>query len=194
MVLTKLKIGASLVLGVALLAVGGVALPDDQKPDDADPPKIITENKNTLIKTHKDKLEIKASTFYQGWEPEKLIDDKLDTSWFSDSGDAAAKGTTPSITITFPEDVTVTRVSIAGNREPDFLDNYSVLTGTVEFLDADGKSLGKEEREGKGMRYDFEFKPKEAVKKVRAINFVSVKDQGDKNDFGDIALGEFLIE
>jgi hypothetical protein len=196
MLKATLKTGLALALAVGLLVVGTALLPadDKDKPDDADPPKVITENKNTLIKKHKDKIEIEASSSYQGWEPEKLIDDNLDTSWFSDSNDSAAKGTKPSITIKFPEDVTVNRVSIAGNREPDYPDNFSILSGTVEFFDADGKSLGKEERDAKGKRFDFEFKPKEALKKVRSIKFISVKDQGDQNDFGDIAIGEFLIE
>jgi hypothetical protein len=189
MIPTKPKIALALVLGASLLVVGGRVLAADD-----DLPKSITENKNTLVKTHKEKLKVTASTFFGGYEPEKVLDGDVKTSWFSASGDSVGKGKKPWLTITFPEDVTVTRVSIAGNRDPAYPKNYSVLTGTLEFLDVDGKSLWKEEQDGVGKAYDFEFKPKQAVKKVRAIKFVSVKDEGDKNGFGDVALGEFLIE
>ncbi len=157
-------------------------------------PKVVTDNKNTLIKAHREKLKVTASSFYPGWEPEKVIDDTVETSWFSASGDAAAKGKKPWVTITFPEDVKVTRVTIVGNREPSWFEGYTILTGMVEFLDADGKQLWVEENEGVGNRRDFEFKPKKPVAKVRAVKFTSLKDQGDQNPYDDIAIAEFTIE
>jgi hypothetical protein len=157
-------------------------------------PKAPTDNKNSLVKKYQDKLEVTASTFWPGWAPEKLIDGQPETSWFSASGDAAAKGAKPWVQVAFPEDVTVTRVTLLGNREPDWLDNFSVLSGVVEFLDADGKPLWAEEAKAKGDRRDFEYKPKKPVKGVRSIKFTSLEDEGDKNGFDDIAIGEFLAE
>src|SRR5262245_16893448 len=113
-----------LVTGVLLLtAVGQEA--QQKKTDDKQLPRVVTDNKNTLVKTHRDKLKVTASTFFEGWAPEKAIDGDVETSWFTATGDAAAKGTKPWIMITFPEDVTVSRVSIVGNREPQWFDGYT---------------------------------------------------------------------
>ena len=96
--------------------------------------------------------------------------------------------------VTFPEDVAVTRVTILGNREPSWYDGFTILTGMVEFLDADGKQIWVDENKGVGNRCDFEFMPKEPVKGVRSIRFTSLKDEGDKTVFEDIAVGEFLAD
>ena len=60
-----------------------------------DVPKVVTDNKNGLVKAYRDKLKVTASTFWPGWAPEKLIDGDEKTSWFSAQGDAAAKGKKP---------------------------------------------------------------------------------------------------
>jgi putative intracellular protease/amidase len=159
-----------------------------------EPPKVDTNNANTLLKAHRTNLKVTASSFWTGWEPEKAIDGNVETSWFSARGDAAARGTKPWIMITFPQDVLVTRVTIVGNREPAWFDGYTILTGMVEFLDAGGKQIWVDENEGVGNRRDFEFKPEKPVAKVRSVKFVSLKDQGDQNPYDDIAIAEFLIE
>ncbi len=192
----KMSSWASL-FGTALLLVtiAPGQEPVQTKPEDPKQlPKVVTDNKNTLVKTHRAKLKVTASTFWPGWEPEKVIDGNVETSWFTQKGDAAAKGTKPWITITFPEDVTVARVSIVGNREPSWFDGYTILTGLVEFLDAEGKQIWVDENQGVGNRRDFEFKPKKPVGKVRSVKFVSLKDQGDQNPYDDIAIAEFMIE
>jgi hypothetical protein len=198
--------GAALVLA----AVGAGLAASGQEPARAEPgpgvearrkrveakelPKVVTDNKNTLVKAHRGKLMATASSYWPGWEPEKVLDGDVATSWFTARGDAAAKGTKPWITITFPEDVTVTRVTVVGNREPAWFDGYTILTGMVEFLGADGKQLWVDENEGVGNRRDFEFKPKKPVAKVRSVKFVSLKDQGDQNPYDDIAIAELMIE
>lgn len=166
----------------------------DNQDDPKALPKFVTENKNAMIKEYKNKLQVTASTTWPGWEPEKLLDGNAETSWFSAGGDAAAKGTKPWVMVTFPDDVTITRVSIVGNREPSWFDNFTVLSGMIEYLDADGKRIDADEKDGAGNRRDFEFKPKKPVKKVRSVKFISLKDEGDKNGFDDIAIGEILIE
>ena len=153
-----------------------------------------TDNKNGLVKEYKEKLVVTASTFWPGWPPELLLDGNPEKSWFSAGGDAAAKGTKPWVQVAFPGDETVTRVTILGNREAPWADNFSVLSGLVEFFDADGKVLWAEEQKGAGKRYDFEFRPKKPVKGVRSIKFTSLKDEGDKNGYDDIAIGEILID
>jgi hypothetical protein len=161
---------------------------------DKEPPKVVTDNKNTLITAYRKKLTATASTEWPGWEAKKLIDGDVQTSWFSAHGDAAALGKKPWVTVTFPEDVTVARVTILGNREPAWYTGFTILDGMVEFLDADGKQLWVDENTGVGNRSDFEFKPKEPIKGVRSIKFTSLKDEGDKTGFKDIAIGEFMAE
>ena len=179
-------------VAVVLAALGcGLVAPGQ---DAGKPPKVKTDNKNTLVKKYAPRLKVTASTFWPGWEPKKVIDGDVQTSWFSAGGDAAAKGTKPWVAVTFPEDVTVRRVTILGNREPAWFEGYTILTGLVEFLDAGGKRLWVDENEGVGNRRDFEFRPKKPVAKVRTVKFWSLKDQGDKNPYDDIAIAEFLIE
>jgi hypothetical protein len=157
-------------------------------------PKVVTDNKNTLVKEHRARLKVTASSFWPGWEPAKVIDGNVQTSWFSERGDAAARGKKPWLMVTFPKDVTVARVTILGNREPAWFDGYTIRSGMVEFLDGAGKRLWVDENEGVGNRRDFEFKPKKPIAHVRSIKFVSLKDEGDKNPYDDIAIAEFLVE
>ena len=49
-----------------------------------------------------------------------------------------AHGTKPFLQVTFPEDVTVKRVTILGNRDPKWLKGYTILAGTIELFDAAG--------------------------------------------------------
>lgn len=188
---------AKILFGTVFLTAATVLLAPAEEPPrtkDEPVPKVVTENKNALVKEYLAKLKVTASTCWPGWEPAKVIDGDVQTSWFTARGDAAAKGTKPWITVTFPQDVTVRRVTILGNREPSWFDGYTILTGMVEFLDAGGKRLWIDENQGVGNRRDFEFKPKKPVVRVRSVKFVSLKDQGDKNPYDDIAIAEFLIE
>jgi hypothetical protein len=179
-----------LAAAVAVTAAGG----QEVKPSPNKGLEKAVKNKNALIEAFRDKLILNCSSAYDGWPVERLIDGDPARSWFSGTGDSAAKGTKPWVEIAFPEDVKVSRVTVLGNREPPYEKNYHVLTGTIDFLDRDGKRLWSEEVKGAGDAYDFEFKPKKPVEKVRSVKFTSVKDEGDQNDFGDVALGEIQIE
>jgi hypothetical protein len=175
---------------VWLLAVAVAAPAPKPEPKN----EVTGENKNTLVQKYKDKLQVTASSFYQGYPPERLIDGDNKSVWFSATGDSAAQGRQPWIMVAFPEDVTLQRLTVLGNRDPTYPLGYSVLTGLAEFLDADGKVLWKEERDAAGDLKDFEFKPKEIIKKVRSVRFTSVKDEGNVNGSQDIAIAEVLIE
>jgi hypothetical protein len=184
-------------LTAAMFALAPAAPPTPAPPPspaDKEPPKVASDNKNTLLKAYRGKLEATASTFWPNWKAERIIDGDDKTSWFSAQGDAAAKGKKPWVMVTFPEDVTVTRVTVLGNREPNWSNGYTILSGMVEFLDADGKQLWADENKGVGNRCDFEFKPEKPIKGVRSIKFTSLKDEGDKNPYDDIAVGELLAE
>src|SRR2546430_11383927 len=101
-------------VGVLLAAAAGAGLvtagqePAGGRPGLKELPKVVTDNKNTLVKDRRAKLKVTASSFWRGWEPDKVIDGDVETSWFTERGDAAAKGTKPWVAVTFPEDVTVT--------------------------------------------------------------------------------------
>lgn len=158
------------------------------------PPKVQTDNKNGLIKKYRDKLKLAASSSYPGWDCPKAIDSCLETSWFTNNNDSVAKGTKPWFEVKFPEDVTVTRVTILGNREPNWLKGYTILAGGLELLDKDGKRIHYEDNEGIGNFFDFDFKLKKPSKKVRAVRFKILGDQGDENPYGDIAIAEIQID
>lgn len=180
---------------LALLAIG-IEGHGQEKPkvDPKRPPKVQTDNKNGLIKKYRDKLQLAASTTYPGWECAKAIDGKLETSWFSNSNDSVAKGTKPWFEVKFPEDVTITRVTILGNREPQWLKGYTILAGGLELLDKNGKRIHYEDNEGVGNFFDFDFKLEKPKAKVRTVRFKILGDQGDENPYGDIAIAEIQID
>jgi hypothetical protein len=195
-----------LLAAIFLLAVGSSFLlgeepgkREDKKPprppvDVKELPAVKTDNKNTLILKHGKDLKFDASSFWPGWPMEKLVDGDLETSWFSDTDDTTTKGKTPWVQIIFPEDVTVRRVTVLGNREPDWLDGFTILAGKLELLDKDGKKLLAEESDGVGNFRDFDFKLKKAINKVRSVRFTSLGDQGDKNPFTCIAIAEIQVD
>jgi hypothetical protein len=163
-------------------------------PEPKDPP-LGKENSNALLTKHKGTVKVSASTFYSpSWPPGNVIDGNEQTSWFSASGDAAARGTTPWLEIELPAEESVRRVSCMGNRDPNYPRGYSILAGTIEFFEKYRKSLWKEELNGAGPTSDFVFQPRAGIKGVRYIRFTSTRDEGDQNGSQDVALGEILVE
>jgi hypothetical protein len=148
-------------------------------------------NANALVKKHKGRLAVEASTECGGWPTAKAFDGDEATSWFSAAGETASAGLTPWVKATFPEDVLVRRVTIRGNREPQWPNGYSALEGRVELLDAAGKVLVARELKAAGDRHDFEFVPANGVGAVRAVKFTVTRDQGTG---GHTAVGEFQVE
>ncbi len=172
---------------VAVLAQVPASLSADDKKEKA-------ENKNTLITKHKKDLKLAASSSFGGYRVDRLIDGDSGTSWFSEGGDTTTKNKNPWVEVEFPEDVTIARVTLLGNREAAYPKGYDVLEGKIELFDKDGKSLHKEEGKGIGEHHDFDFTLKEALKGVRKVRFTSIKDEGDKNGSEDIGLAEIQIE
>ena len=166
------------------------AASDDQR--DAAAQKVA--NSNGLILEYKDKLKFTCSTFWPTWGPEKAFDGNPLKSWFTARGDAAAKGTKPWIAVEFPHDVPVQRVTLLSNREPPWQIGYTILVGRLELLDKDGKVLFFRDDELGGERADMEVRPKEPIRGVRTIRFTSLRDEGDKNPYDDVAIGEILVE
>src|SRR5437773_195089 len=120
-------------------------------PKDATP-LTLPPNTNALLKAHAGKMAYEASSQFNGWEIAKLFDGDEQTSWYSSTGDSSMGGKQPWVRATFPENVTVRRVTILGNREPQY-PGYFVLAGTLELLDAEGNVLHKVEMESKGEKH-----------------------------------------
>jgi hypothetical protein len=180
----------TLSVGLLLLTANpGYAPP----PKPAPPVDTSKPNTNAVLKALKDKVVASASTEYQQWPASKLIDGDEETSWFSQTGDTATvKGNTPWVKLAFPADVTVKRVTILGNREPNYPAGYSVLAGKLDLLDEKGKVLESKELKAAGEKYDFDFVI--SATGVRAIKFTITDDQGNKNGSQDCALAEIEVE
>jgi hypothetical protein len=159
-----------------------------------DVPEAAKGNSNALLTKYHGRVKMSASTFWPGWPPEKAIDGDLKTSWFTLRGDAAALDTKPWIKIEFPEAVTVKRVTALGNREPAWPTGFTVKAGRLELWDADGKVLWTKEIVGTGAFSDFDFVPEKTVAGVKAVRLELRDDEGKKNTYDDVAMGEFLVE
>jgi len=171
-----------LILGLVAASEAGEPLP------------VQTDNSNALVLKHHKELELAASTEWVGWPMAYAVDGKVETSWFSAQDDSAAKGKRPWIGMTFPEDVTVKRVTVLGNRDPQWPVGYSILAGRIELIDKDGKVVHKMENDGLGNGKDFDLKLEKPLAGVRFVRFTSLGDEGDKTPHGDIAVSEVQVE
>jgi hypothetical protein len=164
----------------------------DTPPEKKDKP--AAKNSNALVLKHREKLKLSASSTWPGWPPEKAIDGDLETSWFSAQDDSAAHGRKTWFQVTFPEDVTVRRVTVLGNREPAWPEGFTILAAGLELRDADGKRIQYEESDGVGKFYDYDFVFARPVKGVRSVRLTALGDQGKKTQYGDVAIAEFQVE
>lgn len=153
-------------------------------------PTVGEKNSNQLIKQHKDKLKLTASTEYSGYPVARLIDEKPESVWYSAAKDCPTNGTIPTVTVTFPEDVRIKRVTLFGSRDPANTSGYFVVEGTIELLDRDNKVIGSHDLKGTGDNYDFDLILKRYTT-VRGVRFKATKDQ---ERYNCVALSEFQVE
>jgi hypothetical protein len=175
---------------VLLAAISRIAAADEAKTGTQE----FTDNQASLLAEYRGQLKFNASTFWPGWPASHAFNGDPRTSWFTARSDAAAKGTSPWISVEFPADIPVRRVSILTNRETAWLKGFTILAARVELLDKDGKVLATKEDELGGERPDMDYRFKEPVKGVRTVRLTSVRDEGDQNVYEDVAIGEVLIE
>lgn len=187
-------------LAVVAVAAAAPAPPVPPKPVEPEVPVELKEapplkfkNGNALITKHAAKLKLDASSFWLGWPVEKIVDGNVETAWFSARGDAAALKKSPWVEVEFPEDVTLTHVTIVGNREPVWLKGFTILSGRLEVFDKDGKVIFKKGGQCADNFRDFDFKPDKPLT-ARKFRFTSTSDQGDLNGFDDIAISEVQAE
>lgn len=151
-------------------------------------------NSNSLIKANIARVSLESSSEYPGWGVDRVLDGNAETSWFSISGDSTVHLRRPWIQVNFDGGVTVQRVTLLGNREPRFPTGFSVLCGRLDVLGTNGKVLCSEIGESTGAVQDIDICLKSPIANVRAIRFTSLRDQGNENSWGDIAIAEVLME
>ncbi len=167
------------------LGVGSAApVPKSSKP-------VVGEtNTNALVKAHREKLILAASSEWESWPVGHLFDGNEKTSWYSNNGEAPQNGKNPTIKVTFPENVSVKRVTVLGNRDPNYPDGYFVLEGKIELLDKDDKVIASHDLKGAGEKRDFDLILTKLTT-LRAVRFTATKDERVS---GCVGLGEFQIE
>lgn len=174
------------VLVAGLVVAVGVSAPVPKAPAK---PEHGEKNTNALVTKHHEKLDLKASSEWQGWPKGNLLDGKDETSWYSNSPDNTTTGTNnPVLTLVFPEDVTIKRVTVMGQRDPQYLMGYFATEGTFELLDKNDKVIATHEMKGAGEKYDFDLKL-DKFQTVRAVRFTMTKSEN-----GYVGLGEFMVE
>jgi hypothetical protein len=170
----------------AVVAAAGVAAP---VPKQSPRPEHGEKNTNALVLKHKDKLDLKASSDWAPtWPVGHLFDQDEKTSWYSKDPDNTTTDQKPVVTVTFPEDVKLKRVTVMGNRDPQYVNGYFVTEGTVELLDDKGKVVSSHELKSAGKSHDFDLKL-DKFATVRAVRFTCTKSEN-----GYVGLGEFLVE
>jgi len=157
-------------------------------------PPVTTDNKNLVIATSPSAVTISASSSYGGWPPNNATDGNPQTSWYSASNDSAAHGAAPFLQLSFNTPSTVRRVTILGNRDPKYLVGYTILSGKLDLLDANGRALASLTSAGTGNRRDFDFRLANPVANVKMIRFTSIQDEGNQNEYGDVAIAEIQVE
>ncbi|MGL4419481.1 MAG: discoidin domain-containing protein [Gemmataceae bacterium] len=176
-------LGFLIVVGLPLV---GLATPVPRYPR-LDPQ---TPNSNKLVKLHQAGLRLSASSSWEQWPTDHLIDNKEQTSWYSRSGDSPRSGQSPWVKLTFPENVRIRRVTLMGNRDPQYPHGYQVLEGTWELLDANEKVILRRADLGDGKFFDFDW-ILTAPATVRSVKFLPTKSQAE---YDCVALGEWKIE
>ncbi len=172
-------------VAVAVLAAVGVSAPVPKK---AAKPEVGEKNTNALVTKHKDKLELKASSVWEGWPTTNLTDGDEKTSWYSNSPDSTLAETKPAVTVVFPEDVSIKRVTLMGQRDPTYLTGYTVSEGTIELLDKNDKVIATHEMKAAGEKSDFDL-ILDKFHTVRAVRFTMTKSEN-----GYCGMGEFMVE
>ena len=147
----------------------------------------VVASSNAIVKANRVALVITASSQYPGWGASKAFDDDEQTSWFSQLNQV----NNPWIRVAFPNDIIVRRVTILGNREPNFPKGYDVLDARLELFDRDENLIASRDLKSIGERNDFECIFKVPYGRVRSICFTSTRDERNSRY---IALGEFQVE
>jgi hypothetical protein len=166
----------------------------DVRPEMQELPPVETNNKSALVTAAGAGVVVTASSTYPGWPMSNATDGNVQTSWYSNKNDSAAKGTSPFIQLEFSEPSTVRRVTILGNRDPSYLLGYTILSGRLDVYDTRERLLASMTSTGTGNRRDFDFRLEVPAQDAKIVRFTSLADEGGKNPYGDVAIAELQVE
>jgi hypothetical protein len=138
-------------------------------------------------------FSLATSSTWSGWPASNATDGNEQTSWFSGSGDSAARGKSPFFEMKFHSPRTIHRVTILGNRDPSWPRGFTILMGRLDVFDDAGTVLASKKETGVGDKSDFNFDVGE-MPGVRRVRFTSLRDEGDHTGYGDVAIAEFRVE
>lgn len=126
-----------------------------------------------------------VSSSFPAFGPERALDGDLQTSWFTDGGDAANLGTTPFFEVVFPEDVTVTQLNIRGNRE--FPNNFEIFQGRYDLYDEADGLLYSEVADLPVPFRDLDLAIPEQTD-VRRVRFTLTQDESSSPGFSELEI------
>lgn len=135
-----------------------------------------------------------ASSEYYQYPPSAALDHDPSTSWFSSVGDSVGKGKSPWIQVAMSRPVRLRRVVVMGNRSRSFPVGYSVLKAQLQVLDAQAQEITRLDAVATGPARDFEFAPPRPLDGVQAVRLDVLGDEGDRNSYGDVAIGEIKVD
>ncbi|MGL4424182.1 MAG: discoidin domain-containing protein [Gemmataceae bacterium] len=140
-------------------------------------------------------VEVECDSMWQGqWGINSAFDGIDTTSWFSLGRGGPVKGgpTNPSwLVVRFPEDVTVTKVTVKGIRETGWREGYNIHQAKFEFFNDDNEKIQTEMILSDRVHHDFVLTLQNPLNKVRSVRFVVERADGDLQNVG---VGEFIIE
>jgi F5/8 type C domain len=136
-------------------------------------------------------LQFTTNSHYGGgaYPVSSLFDGNMQNAWYSNSGDGATRARQPWVMVTFPQDVTVRRVTVYGTRDPGWQSGYRVKGGRIELLTAAGEVLASADPPPAGVKCDFDYTAPKPIPRVRSVRFTVTADEG-----GYDALTEMMVE
>ncbi len=164
----------------------------DAPPERQEAPRRASQPTATAVVAERD-FDLSASSTYGGWPLENAVDGDDATSWYSGTDDSVAKGKSPFIQLTLRAPRAIHAVTILGNRDPAYFDGFGVLRGQLDVFDGDGRLVESLRADGAGDRRDYAFTLRGA-EAVKTLRFTSLRDEGDKNRWGDVAIAEIRVE
>lgn len=154
-------------------------------------PHVLSEEERAAILARPERVV--ASTTYRGYDVSRALDGNPATSWFSARDDSAARGKQTFVELGFTRPQPLRRVVILGNREPRWMDGFTVRAGRIDVFDAFGTCVFSAVADATGDRGDFAFEIA-SVDRASRVRFTSVSDDGAKNEWGDVAIAEISLQ
>ncbi len=130
-------------------------------------------------------VTVTASSAFSGKPASRVLDGSLQTSWFTQVGDAANLRTTPFIELALPSDIALAQIRVTGNRESP--NGFDFLAGFFYAYDAAGNVLfASPELPLAGPTRDLAV-PVD-LDGVRRVRFAATQDEGSQAGLSEFQL------